>query len=155
MELSLWITLLIMSTATVTANVGDQQQNQPSYGQDKSDVNDLPDFNFDKSTKLSELSGEFVYPDDETVRLDDVEETVGDDRTNFINRERKIRQVLTAALTNVQMKRKFSEVIPMLRLMTQAQRLTLAALIQAQVAGNQELTLEQVSFAVVLFLKLF
>lgn len=143
-----WMTivLVMLAATTVSANVG-ELHNQDS----SSEVDDLPDFNFDQKSQISKFSNDFVYPGDDAVKLDDVEVAAGNDRTNFINRERKIRQVLTAALTNAQMKRKFSEVIPMLRLMTQAQRLTLAALIQAQVAGDQELTLEQVSIIVFKF----
>lgn len=145
MKLSPVITVLIALHVSIPVGLA-TQYHQPHDDLD-SEVDDLPDFNFEKTSTVADFSEpeEFIYPEDEIVKLDDVEVTAGDHRINFINRERKIRQVLTAALTNAQMRRKFSEVIPMLRLMTKAQRLTLAALIQAQVAGDQELTLEQVS----------
>lgn len=126
---------LIIVLATLTAIIVAQNDDE------------LADFNFESAPpELSRAAEGFAYPEEEIVKLDDVEVTSAGD--NFESRERKIRQVLRAALTNAQMRQKFAEVIPVLRLMTKAQRLTLAALIQAQVAGDQHLTLEQVSTSI-------
>lgn len=94
------------------------------------DDEDLPDFDFDEP-------GLDYASEAKTNAINEHEEL-------FAQRERKIRQVLIRALSNGRLRQKFAEVMPVLRMMTKSQRLTLAALIQAQVDGNRILTLEQV-----------
>ncbi|XP_029408933.2 neurotrophin 1 isoform X2 [Bactrocera dorsalis] len=64
----------------------------------------------------------------------------------FNLREHVLRSALSKALTNEQLRQKFVEVMPILRALTPQQRLTLSALISAQInlKGNQGLKLEQV-----------
>ncbi|XP_050334479.1 neurotrophin 1 isoform X1 [Bactrocera neohumeralis] len=64
----------------------------------------------------------------------------------FNLREHVLRSALSKALTNEQLRQKFVEVMPILRALTPQQRLTLSALISAQInlKGDQGLKLEQV-----------
>lgn len=104
------------------------------------DDDDLPDFEFYKTNNK-----------DVTKAKNEEEEAKNElkqQETLFTHKEKKIRQVLLRALSNGQLRRKFSEVMPVLRMMTKQQRLALAALIQAQVVGNRTLTLEQVSVCI-------
>lgn len=121
--------LFISLTTTVFASVADHyiDDDDDTMGNDE-----IPDFLFDSDDARS---------DDENLQTDEIQESAG---VNFVNRERKIRQVLIRALANTKLRQKFVEVMPVLRMMTKAQRLTLAALIQAQVDGNRVLTLDQV-----------
>lgn len=112
---------------------------------------DLPDFDFEpSSSKGLGIKEDYIYPEDtidgslDVVATKDTNPQYNMEHFNFESRERKIRQVLIRALANTRLKQKFVEVMPVLRMMSKAQRLTLAALIQAQVDGNRVLTLEQV-----------
>jgi hypothetical protein len=70
-----------------------------------------------------------------------------DDQNDFKEKEQRLKKVLLKALSVGELRRKFSEVMPMLRVMSKSQRVTLAALITAQVnaRNGKTLTLEQVN----------
>lgn len=113
---------------------------------------DLPDFDFELPGDGKDLGikQDYIYPEDtidgslDVVATRDTNPQYNMEHFNYESRERKIRQVLIRALANTRLRQKFVEVMPVLRMMSKAQRLTLAALIQAQVDGNRVLTLEQV-----------
>ncbi|XP_063698123.1 neurotrophin 1 [Culicoides brevitarsis] len=107
---------------------------------------ELPDFEFDDGGSNSRITTEDDYLGDGDEFAEQLMAVQQQNQTSaaFAHRERKIRQVLIRALANTKLRQKFVEVMPVLRMMTKAQRLTLAALIQAQVDGNRVLTLEQV-----------
>lgn len=113
---------------------------------------DLPDFDFELPGDSKDLGikQDYIYPEDtidgslDVVATRDTNPQYNMEHFNYESRERKIRQVLIRALANTRLRQKFVEVMPVLRMMSKAQRLTLAALIQAQVDGNRVLTLEQV-----------
>lgn len=69
-----------------------------------------------------------------------------DDGLNFKEKEQKLRKVLMKALSVGELRSKFSEVMPMLRAMSKSQRVTLAALITAQInaRNGNTLSLDQV-----------
>lgn len=113
------------------------------------DDDEIPDFEFESDATYNGhgnpsriTSSDYLQNDDELLDVTPQNQSMAN--VNFVNRERKIRQVLIRALANTKLRQKFVEVMPVLRMMTKAQRLTLAALIQAQVDGNRVLTLDQV-----------
>lgn len=69
-----------------------------------------------------------------------------DELEDFNTKEEKLKKVLLKAMSHHDMKRKFAEVLPLLRVMSKQQRATLASLITAQVnaKSGRELTLDQV-----------
>lgn len=69
-----------------------------------------------------------------------------DELEDFHTKEEKLKKVLLKAMSHTDMKRKFAEVLPLLRVMSKQQRATLASLITAQVnaKSGRELTLDQV-----------
>jgi hypothetical protein len=80
--------------------------------------------------------------------FDDGDEFNFDDKTiSFAEKEQRLKSIMLKVLANAELKRKFSEVIPMIRVMSSMQRSTLAHLITAQVNAKpgRELTLDQVS----------
>lgn len=79
--------------------------------------------------------------------LDDIFDDFNDE-SEFLSKEQKLKQIMLKALSNKGMKRKFSEILPILRMMNSPQRMTLAALISSQAVASpgKELDLEMVSF---------
>lgn len=119
------------------------------YMDDDDTSDEIPDFEFESDATYNGhgnpsriTSSDYLQNDDELLDVTPQNQSMAN--VNFVNRERKIRQVLIRALANTKLRQKFVEVMPVLRMMTKAQRLTLAALIQAQVDGNRVLTLDQV-----------
>ena len=132
---------------------------------------ELPDFDFedgqaDQSADESH-NFEYVYEEAEKIEnMEDFESFFVDDELNvhvnrnqseqysddevldFHQKELRLRKVLLRALAVGELKRKFSEVMPMLRVMSKKQKSTLAALITAQINAKdgRELTLDQVRF---------
>lgn len=64
----------------------------------------------------------------------------------FREKEIKVKSTVLNAWTNRELKRKFSEILPILKVLSSSQKLALAALISAQVSATsgQELNLNQV-----------
>lgn len=131
---------------------------------------DLPDFDFvdspiepqaEESGRLDYIYYDKNYDELEHYFVDDefnvhINRTKGldlddtdfpeNDGLNFKEKEQKLRKVIIKALSVGELRRKFSEVMPMLRAMSKSQRITLAALITAQInaKNGNTLTLDQV-----------
>lgn len=132
--LMIFISLLLTVLASVDHNMDD----------DTSNSDEIPDFESDATYNghgNGRITSDYLQ-NDELMDVSLHNESM--DNVNLVHRERRIRQVLIRALANTKLRQKFVEVMPVLRMMTKAQRLTLAALIQAQVDGNRVLTLDQV-----------
>lgn len=136
---------------------------------------ELPDFDFedgqmDQTPAESAHNFEYVYEENEKIgNIEDFESFFVDDELNvhvqrnnsvpydeeevldFHQKELRLRKVLLRALAVGDLKRKFSEVMPMLRVMSKKQKTTLAALITAQVNAKdgRELTLDQVRIFII------
>lgn len=135
--LMIFISLLLTVFGSIDHHIVDDDDDESS--------DELPDFEFE--TPYNGHGNPSRMTADDYEELKDV---ILENQTNvnYVHRERKIRQVLIRALANTKLRQKFVEVMPVLRMMTKAQRLTLAALIQAQVDGNRVLTLDQVFFII-------
>lgn len=135
--LMIFISLLLTVLASVDHNMDDDTS---------SNSDEIPDFEFESDATYNGHGNGRITSDylqnDELMDVSLHNESM--DNVNLVHRERRIRQVLIRALANTKLRQKFVEVMPVLRMMTKAQRLTLAALIQAQVDGNRVLTLDQV-----------
>lgn len=139
------------------------------------ELDELPDFDFVDSPvePVAEESGhidymfygsnkdydgfEHYFIDDQfNVRINHTLDDTGfpdEDTNNFKEKEQRLKKVLLKALSVGELRRKFQEVMPMLRVMSKSQRVTLAALITAQVnaKNGKTLTLEQVNICFFLF----
>lgn len=71
----------------------------------------------------------------------------GEESLNLQEKERLVKAELVRAWKNPKMKRKFAEVLPILKVMSSQQKIALAALVSAQIGAKQgrELNLNQVS----------
>lgn len=114
---------------------------------------ELADFEFESQPQSNE-NNDYFYADEinaaeslEKEPFDDVFEDFNDS-SDFLSKEQKLKQIMWKALSNRGMKRKFSEILPILRMMNTPQRMTLAALISSQAVASpgKELDLEMVSF---------
>lgn len=139
-QLCILMLFISLTTTTVFASASAAVDH---YIEDDDDAvrDEIPDFEFESDNAAR------ITDDDDVDDLQSNDDLSPLHEVNFANRERKVRQVLIRALANTKLRQKFVEVMPVLRMMTKAQRLTLAALIQAQVDGNRVLTLDQVRFS--------
>lgn len=108
---------------------------------------DIADFEFDNLD--GPPSDDYYYNDDVVPHgfekqpdplLDDLS------TSSFESKEHKLKTIMVKAWANGEMRRKFSEVLPILRVMSNTQRVALAALISTQAIAKpgKELTLKQV-----------
>lgn len=122
----------------------DDQQMQPSHK--------IPNYN--RSSSLEDTNsaskGSFLMEDDDTSfdmmdEVDFVEDAEA--ASNFERKQAAMRRIMLQAFANRDMQRKFGEVLPLLKVMSRAQKATLAALISAQVNSKEghTMSLEQVS----------
>ncbi|KAL1373733.1 hypothetical protein pipiens_005100 [Culex pipiens pipiens] len=126
----------------------DDQQMQPSHK--------IPNYN--RSSSLEDTNGaskgpagssSFLMEDDDTSfdmmdEVDFVEDAEA--ASNFERKQAAMRRIMLRAFANRDMQRKFGEVLPLLKVMSRAQKATLAALISAQVNSKEghTMSLEQV-----------
>lgn len=113
---------------------------------------ELADFEFESQPQPND--NDYFYADEinaaeslEKEPLDDFFDDLNDSSSDFLSKEQKLKQIMWKALSNNGMRRKFSEILPILRMMNTPQRMTLAALISSQAVASpgKELDLEMVS----------
>lgn len=111
---------------------------------------ELADFEFESQPS----NDDYFYADEinaaESLEKEPLDDFFDDfnDESEFLSKEQKLKQIMLKALSNKGMKRKFSEILPILRMMNTPQRMTMAALISSQAVASpgKELDLEMVSF---------
>lgn len=112
---------------------------------------ELADFEFESQPQPND--NDYFYADEinaaESLEKESFDDVFDDfnDSADFLSKEQKLKQIMWKALTNNGMRRKFSEILPILRMMNTPQRMTLAALISSQAVASpgKELDLEMVS----------
>lgn len=117
-----------------------------------SDSDELADFEFESQPQPND--NDYFYADEinaaESLEKEPFDDIFDDfnDSSDFLSKEQKLKKIMWKALSNNGMKRKFSEILPILRMMNTPQRMTLAALISSQAVASpgKELDLEMVSF---------
>lgn len=95
-------------------------------------TSDLVDFEFDGSTN-SELSKKIRKNDDNIDRMDWDD---SDSSDAFEAKEQRIRDSLAQATKDSAYKKKFAQIMPIMRTLTKQQRLVLASLISAQTSAR-------------------
>lgn len=118
-----------------------------------SESDELADFEFESQPQTND--NDYFYADEinaaESLEKEPPLDDMFDDFNNgsdLLSKEKKLKQIMLRAWSNNGMKRKFSEILPILRMMNTPQRMTLAALISSQAVATpgKELDLEMVSF---------
>lgn len=112
---------------------------------------ELADFEFESQPQPND--NDYFYADEinaaESLEKEPFDDVFDDfnDSSDFLSKEQKLKQIMWKALSNNGMRRKFSEILPILRMMNTPQRMTLAALISSQAVASpgKELDLEMVS----------
>ncbi|XP_055534414.1 neurotrophin 1 [Wyeomyia smithii] len=134
---------------------GDDQRMQPShkiisYNRTLLDAESEGDRGSSEGNDASggPKAGGFLMEDDDTSfeLMDDVDFVEDPAASNFQRKQAAMRQIMMRAFANSEMQRKFGEVLPLLKVMSKAQKTTLAALISAQVHSRDghTMSLEQV-----------
>ncbi|XP_053688550.1 neurotrophin 1 [Sabethes cyaneus] len=134
---------------------GDDQQMQPSHKIiNYNRTAEEAEFEGDRgdsegnNTSAGAKAGGFLMEDDDTSfeLMDDVDFVEDGAVSNFQRKQAAMRQIMMRAFANSEMQRKFAEVLPLLKVMSKAQKATLAALISAQVQSRDghTMSLEQV-----------
>lgn len=119
---------------------------------------DLPDFDFDNEpgedyyygdglTKIMDKSDTISAENVQSTLFGDVKLT--DEQTNaFVAKEKRVRAALLRATKDSGYRKKFVQIMPILRSLSKPQRLVLAALVSAQtgsLSGKTELNMAQVA----------
>uniref|UniRef100_A0A182NJ05 Peptidase S1 domain-containing protein n=1 Tax=Anopheles dirus TaxID=7168 RepID=A0A182NJ05_9DIPT len=110
----------------------------------------------DANTPPADAPEPFLMEDDDTSFevMDDVDFVEHGPSLDFRQKAERMKRIMLAAFANREFQRKFGEVLPLLKVLSKAQKSTLAALITAQVNSREghTLSLEQCALAFVLVL---
>lgn len=102
---------------------------------------EIPDFEFDDNfptQKDARTSLEITDFDD--FFIDDAYDT----ELDIVSKENVLKDAIVRALSTKELKYKFSEVLPLLRHLSKAQRMVFSAIISAQINGGRSFTLDEV-----------
>lgn len=108
-----------------------------------SDLDDLQDFDFENDLLVDDANNQ-VPESDQLWNIDDVDEQPA---VSFVEKEKRVRDALARITMNPNNRQTMTQILPILRSLSTAQRTTLAAIVMAQASqhdGN-ELNYEQVS----------
>lgn len=125
---------------------------------------DLPDFEFDdtetSNSQVSQLSRkssnhQLDFSDFDDFFIDDGNEPEDSPPSHLYDiklKEKILKSAILRALSTKELKYKFSEVLPLLRHLSKAQRMVFSSIISAQINGGRSFSFDEVSDH---FLKLF
>lgn len=112
-----------------------------------SNVEEIPDFEFDDNFPIDKQHHHPLnlnYNDFDDFFIDDGESD--DDHTLDIgSKEKMLKDAILRALSTKELKYKFSEVLPLLRHLSKAQRMVFSSIISAQINGGRSFTFDEVS----------
>jgi hypothetical protein len=109
---------------------------------------EVPDFEFDdnfptdtKNQINRQSPPAFDFSDFDDFFIDDGSEP----ELDFVSKEKMLKNAILRALSTKELKYKFSEVMPVLRRLSKAQRMVFSSIISAQINGGRSFTFEEVS----------
>lgn len=124
---------------------------------------EIPDFEFDdnfptdtKNQVNRQSPAVFDFSDFDDFFIDDGSEP----ELDFASKEKMLKSAILRALSTKELKYKFSEVMPVLRRLSKAQRMVFSSIISAQINGGRSFTFDEVSsskkrFCCFLFMLIF
>lgn len=115
-------------------------------GGNKND-DDLPDFEFDDNFKTEKKNqvirqSTLDFSDFDDFFIDDGSEP--EPRFDIKAKEKLLKSAILRALSTKELKYKFSEVLPLLRHLSKAQRMVFSSIISAQINGGRSFTFDEV-----------
>lgn len=109
---------------------------------------EIPDFEFDdnfptdtKNHVNKQTPPAFDFSDFDDFFIDDG----SDSEPDFGSKEKMLKSAILKALSTKELKYKFSEVMPVLRRLSKAQRMVFSSIISAQINGGRAFTFDEVS----------
>jgi hypothetical protein len=138
---------VLLAVAVLGQEDDDELADFEFVGHNDGEPEALPSDDYYMDTEVAPAVDNIDRIDTDFDLFDDDFEGLEDGTLSFAEKEQRLKSIMLKVLANAELKRKFSEVIPMIRVMSSTQRSTLAHLITAQVNAKpgKELTLDQVS----------
>lgn len=113
-------------------------------------LDDLPDFEFDDNFSADVHRNQVHRPP--TIDFSDFDDFFIDDGNNeqdheldIKSKEKLLKNAILRALSTKELKYKFSEVLPLLRHLSKAQKMVFSSIISAQINGRRSFTFNEVS----------
>lgn len=120
-----------------------------NYSGGNKNYDDLPDFEFDDNYK-TETKNQVSRQSISTLNFSDFDDFFIDDGSehephfDIKAKEKLLKSAILRALSTKELKYKFSEVLPLLRHLSKAQRMVFSSIISAQINGGRSFTFDEV-----------
>lgn len=113
------------------------------------DNEEIPDFEFDDNFSINKFNIKQQQPHTTSLDFNDFDDFFiddGDDDTelDITSKEKNLKDAILRALSTRELKYKFSEVLPLLRHLSRAQRMVFSSIISAQIGGGRSFTFDEV-----------
>lgn len=152
MEMSIKNIVLLCIAAGVVCNCS---ASITRNGQTHTRADELPDFEFDDNYSIDKFHNQHTQNSQSSqanLNLNDFDDFFiddGDDNDRYIeldiaSKKKMLKAAILRALSTQELKYKFSEVLPLLRHLSKAQRMVFSSIISAQINGARSFTFDEV-----------